>query len=516
MQVLGDILRHHAKERGDKIALKFRDRNWTYDALNRATERVANALVAEGITKGARIALLAANSDHFYELEFGAAKCGAVLVPVNFRLAPPEVAFVVDDAEAEIFFVDQAHAGLVRRIADDLKTVRKIVAIDFAEPGWADYTAWRDAAPESPCPVDVSEDDTAVQMYTSGTTGHPKGVELTHANMLSLVGPALELYSNWTADDVNLICMPLFHIAGGGWGNIGFYAGSTNVLHAEVDAGAILRTIAQDRISVVLFVPAVILLLTQHPDVTKTDFSSLRLVIYGASPIPLDLLQRAVGLFGCGFAQVYGSTETAGAVTYLPPEEHRPEGSPRMKSCGRAHFGVELRVVDAEGRDTKPYEVGEIICRTRQTMKGYWRRPEATAQAIRDGWYHSGDAGYLDEDGWLYIHDRIKDMIVSGGENVYPAEVESALFGHPAIADVAVIGVPDEKWGEAVKAMVVLKPGASATAAEIIAHARERIAGYKAPKSVDFIAEMPRNPSGKILKRELRKPFWEGRDRQVN
>lgn len=515
MKVLGDILRHHAVERGDRIAIKFRDRDWTYDALNRSTNRVANALVAAGLGKGARIAILAANTDRFYELQFGAAKAGVVMVPVNFRLAPPEVAFVVNDADAEIFFVDSAHAGLVRKIQGDLNTVKRFVAIDFDDPEWTAFEAWRDAAAEDDCGVPVNAADTACQMYTSGTTGHPKGVELTHSNLLVMLPQSTQRWGGWGPDDVNLICMPLFHIAGGGWGIVGLYAGCTNILHAEVDPGLILETIGEEGVSIALFVPAVILFLTQHPKSGETDFSSLRRVVYGASPIPVPLLQKAVDLFGCDFVQVYGLTETTGAVTSLDPSDHVP-GSPQMASCGKANPGVELKIVNGDGNEVPTGEVGEIICRTPQNMKGYWKRPEATEEALRGGWFRTGDAGYLDAEGYLYIHDRIKDMIVSGGENIYPAEIESALFGHPAIADIAVIGVPDEKWGEAVKAVIVLKEGETLSEDDLIAYARERIAGYKVPKSVDFVAELPRNPSGKILKRELRAPYWEGRERQVN
>jgi acyl-CoA synthetase (AMP-forming)/AMP-acid ligase II len=242
----------------------------------------------------------------------------------------------------------------------------------------------------------------------------------------------------------------------------------------------------------------------------------MKTILYGASPIPLDLLRTGMQTFGCDFVQGYGLTETCGAAICLAPADHDPAGSPRMRSCGRPLPGVEVRIVDPLGRDLPPGEVGEIIIRSGLNMVGYWRRPEDTAKTLRDGWLHTGDAGYRDAEGYVYIHDRVKDMIVSGAENIYPAEVESALFGHPAIADVAVIGVPDEKWGEAVKAVIVLKPGASAEAAEIIAFARTRIAAYKAPKTVDFVDVLPRNPSGKLLKRELRKPYWEGRDRQVN
>ena len=515
MKVLGDILTTHAAERGDKVALKFLDRNWTYDAMNRATNQVANALLAEGLGKGARIALLAANTDRFFELQFGSAKCGVVLVPVNFRLAPPEVAFVVDDAEADIFFVDQAHAGLVKQIAPNLKSVKKIIAVDFADDEWSDYESWRNAHGEEACGVAVEEQDTACQMYTSGTTGHPKGVEITHHNLLCMLPVATREWGGWNTDDVSLVCMPLFHIAGGGWGIVGFYVGCTNVLHADVDPGLILSSIEEEKITISLFVPAVILFLTQHPKGADTDFSSLRQVVYGASPIPVPVLQHGMALLKCDFAQVYGLTETTGGITYLPPEDH-VAGSPRLSSCGRPIEGVEIRIVDGDGGTMPAGEVGEIICRTPQNMKGYWARPEANAQVLRDGWFWTGDAGYLDEDGYLYIHDRIKDMIVSGGENIYPAEIESALAGHPTIADVAVIGVPDDRWGEAVKAVVVLKPEQSLANDDLIAFARERIAGYKVPRSMDVVEALPRNPSGKILKREPRAPYWEGKERQVN
>ena len=310
--------------------------------------------------------------------------------------------------------------------------------------------------------------------------------------------------------------MPLFHIAGSGWGLLGLYAGAQSVVVRDIIPTEILKVIPEHRITRAIFVPAVLLFLVQTPGAQETDFSSLNLIAYGASPIPLDLLRAAIATFKCDFAQVYGLTETTGAVTYLPPEDHDPDGNARMRSCGRPMGGITVRVVDGNGRDLPPGEVGEIIVKTKQNMKGYWNLPDETAKAMKGDWFYTGDAGYLDSDGYLYIHDRVKDMIVSGGENVYPAEVESALFGHPAIADVAVIGVPDDKWGEAVKAIVVLKPGAEADAAGIIAFARERIAAYKAPRSVDFVEALPRNPSGKILKRELRDPYWHGRARQVN
>jgi long-chain acyl-CoA synthetase len=284
----------------------------------------------------------------------------------------------------------------------------------------------------------------------------------------------------------------------------------------EVDPPAILRAVESFRVTKAFFVPAVILFLMQTPQCRTTDFSALDLIVYGASPAPLDLLRNAVQTFGCGFAQLYGLTETTGAITCLPPEDHGEHAVERLKSCGKPMHGVEIRIVDALGKDVPLGGVGEVICRTPQIMLGYWNLPEATERAIRNGWFYTGDAGYLDQDGYLYIYDRVKDMIISGGENIYPAEVESALFSHPALADVAVIGVPDPQWGEAVKAVVVRKPGGEISESELIAYARERIAGYKVPRSIDFADALPRNPTGKILKRELRKPYWENQERQVH
>jgi acyl-CoA synthetase (AMP-forming)/AMP-acid ligase II len=254
-----------------------------------------------------------------------------------------------------------------------------------------------------------------------------------------------------------------------------------------------------------------------HPRVNEIDFSRLKYIMYGASPIPLDLMKRSIDVFGCGFIQMYGMTETSGTIVALNPEDHDPNGNERMRSVGKPLIGVEIKVIDEAGNIVPTRQVGEIATRSRKNMKGYWNMAEATAATIDgEGWLRTGDAGYLDEDGYLYIHDRVKDMIISGGENVYPAEVENAVYSHPLVADVAVIGVPDEKWGEAVKAFVVLKAGADVSEADIIGHARQNIAGYKCPKSVDFISALPRNPSGKILRRELRAPYWAGKDRAVN
>ena len=509
------IVRHHGRTRPDRVALHFDGQRLTYGELDRRASRVANGLIAAGVTSQGRVAILSKNNPAFFELWFGAAKADAVLVAVNFRLAPPEVAFVVNDAQAEIFLVGADFYAAVEKVAHELGSVRKIIAIDGGHPAWPAYADWLAGQSDSDPEVSIDSRHCAIQMYTSGTTGHPKGARLSHANLFALLPGAVAQFGNWHDRDVSLVCMPLFHIGGSGWALVGLYRGVENVVTRDFDPPAILRAIEEFRVTKAFFVPAMILFLLQAPQCRTTDFSSLELIAYGASPAPIDLLRSALKTFGCGFAQVYGLTETTGAITFLPPEDHRAEAVERLKSCGRPMAGVEIRIVDAAGRQLAPGEVGEVICRTAQIMLGYWNLPDATRQAVRDGWFRTGDAGYQDDDGYVYIYDRVKDMIVSGGENIYPAEVESALFGHPAVADVAVIGVPDDNWGEAVKAIVVAKPGLAVTAGELIAFARERIAHFKAPRSVDFVEALPRNPSGKILKRELRKPYWEGRDRQV-
>lgn len=513
-RTMADIVRVQARLRGNKDAIVFRGDRISYAQLNDRASQVANGLRAWGIGKGDRIAVLDKNDPSFFEIWCGAMKLGAVLVPVNWRLAPPEVAYVVNDARARVLFHGGPFAELVAKVRDRLSGVAQVVGIH--DPGPQGYAAWRDAQDVTDPDLPIAAEDVAIQMYTSGTTGHPKGAQIMHANLAAAFAAGSNHYGNWSADDVNLVAMPLFHIAGNGWGLVGFYHGATNVMMSDVDPKEILRLIPEQRISKALFVPAVILFVLQVPGVEQVDFSSLDTIVYGASPIPVELVRQAVKVFRCDFVQVYGLTETSGSITWLGPEDHRDPVGERLKSCGRPWTGVEVRILGPDGSEQPQGEVGEIVCRTPQVMKGYWNLPEETAKAMRGEWFHTGDAGYLDADGYLYIYDRVKDMIVSGGENIYPAEVESALFGHPAIADLAVIGVPSEKWGEEVKACVVLKPGHSLTEEELIAYARERIAGYKVPRSVDFLEALPRNPSGKLLKRELRKPYWEGQSRQVH
>jgi len=514
MKTVAEILRWRARRHPDRTALWHHGRETTYAELDRRSSQVAGALLRAGVEPGDRVCFLDKSHDHAFEALFGAAKAGAVFTPVNWRLAAPEIAYVVQDAEASVVLVGGEYAETVEKIRPELPRVRRVVGFDDAPADAIPFAEWRDAEPADDPRLDRPEDETAWQLYTSGTTGHPKGTELTHRNLLGTMATGLMGFGDVREGDVGLVVAPLYHIGGAGYALLLVMAGMELVVTREFDPGEILRLVSERRVNHSFWVPAMMLFLLNHPDCPKTDFSSLKSILYGASPIPEDLLVQALDTFRCNFIQAYGLTETTGAICLLEAPDHVP-GSPRLRSCGRPVFGTEVRVVDADGRPLPSGEVGEIAVRGEQVMKGYWNLPDATAQAIVDGWFRTGDAGYYDEDGYLYIHDRVKDMIVTGGENVYPAEVESALFAHPDVADVAVIGVPDDRWGEVVKAVVVRRPGSELDAEELIAWCADRIAGYKRPRSVDFVDALPRNPTGKVLKKELRERYWEGRDRRV-
>ncbi|MFZ9394566.1 MAG: fatty acid--CoA ligase [Erythrobacter sp.] len=516
-----DIVREHARVQGDVIAFTFGGETISFAELEAGSNACARALASLGVKKGDRVAFLGKNHPLYFEVLLGAAKLGAVMTPVNWRLAPPEVAYIIDNCQAEVVFVGEGFAGVVNQVRGETPRVKQVIGIDAPDCTGPDYRAWRGGFSGEPVEIAVGLDDDALQLYTSGTTGRPKGAVMTHGSILSSRDPSLaDQMRDWQQPiegDVTLLAMPCFHISGTGTGIGTMVAGTNSIVLPEYDPTQALDLIANYNISKIFLVPAAIQILLNHPRVHETDFSRLKYITYGASPIPLELMKRAIEVLGCGFVQMYGMTETSGTIVALDPEDHVPEGSPRMRSVGTPLPGVEIKIIDEAGNEVPAGTVGEIATRSSKNMRGYWNNPDATAATIdSEGWLRTGDAGYLDEDGYLYIHDRVKDMIISGGENVYPAEVENAIYAHPKVADVAVIGVPDEKWGEAVKACVVVKAGEELTEAEVIAHARQHIAGYKCPKSVDFIDALPRNPSGKILRRELRAPYWEGKDRAVN
>jgi len=473
----------------------FQGRSRTFGEMNESSSRLAAGLSSElGVAPGDRVAILDKNSDDYLELVFALDKAGAVMVPINWRLTAPEVARVVNDADPKLLVAGQEFEDRVGEV--------NCPTLGFAElpRGEGD-------------PHEDREDAVTWQLYTSGTTGLPKGAMLTNRNLLGLVGPLGFEVPQAVEGSRSLVAMPLYHIGGSGWALAALAYGATAVVVREVLPAELLKVIVEQRVETGFLVPAVLLFMTQLPDVEQADFAALKNIVYGASPISQDLLRRSIEIFRCRFTQVYGLTETTGAITSLRHEDHTGQ---KLLSCGRAMFGGEIRAVDPMGEQVQPGEIGEIVYRGSGVMAGYWRKLEDTSAAIRDGWFHSGDAGSIDEEGFVYIRDRIKDMIVSGGENIYPAEVESLLAGHPGVSDVAVIGVPDDRWGEAVKALVVRRPGAELTEQELIDWSRSRLAGYKRPRSVDFIEAIPRNPSGKILKRELREPYWAGQARRVH
>ncbi|GGC78106.1 fatty acid--CoA ligase [Chelatococcus reniformis] len=514
---VGDLARVHARATPDRPAMVFEERVTSYAALDRRTNQVANGLLAAGIRDQARIAVLAKNSDRFYDVYFGAAKANNVIVPVNWRLAPPEIAFIINHSQAKALVIGAEYLPLLDEIGTELTGLELILAVGADGTRHVEFDAWQAGQPHADPGLAHDADMTVMQLYTSGTTGLPKGVELTNGNVVSALAAGLSgALGPWGPEEVVLIPLPLFHVGGAHFGTNAFYHGGCNVILRETSADLILEAFRRHPITRAGFVPSVLLLCLQHPDCPATDFGPLHTITYGGSPIPFDLLRQAIDVFKCGFVHMYGMTESTSLATVLKPEEHDLDNLTRLRSVGRAVPGLAVQIVDANGAEVAPGQVGEIIVRGPCVTKGYWRQPDATAHTIRAGWLHTGDAGYADEDGYLYVYDRVKDMIVSGGENVYPAEVESAIFGHPAVADVAVIGVPDARWGEAVKAVVVLAPGADTSADAIIDFARARIAGFKCPKSVDFVDALPRNPSGKILKRLLREPYWAGYERQVN
>ena len=518
---LAGISRYWAHEAPGRTAVTAGDRTWTFAELDAEACRVAQGLLTLGVGADSRVAYLDTNTPEYFTHLFGGAKLNAVSVAVNWRLAPPEMEFVIDNADAEVLFVGEEFLGHLAKMT--LPQVKLVVVV--GDPGDSGHVAYDDwIAPFDPIDpnLPIAGSDTCYQLYTSGTTGLPKGVEITNDNLLATLGTGRDGWRFHGHDLVNLVAMPLFHIAGSGWALAGMVNGAHTVMAKEVDPVEILELIPKHRITHALLVPAVLQFVLAVPGGSDADFSSMRSLVYGASPISEAVLTGSIALFGCDFMQAYGLTETTGGIVQLDPEDHDPGGDRAhlLRAAGRPWGDVELRIVDPESAtDVPDGEVGEVWVRSRQVMKGYWKNPEATAQSIVDGWFRTGDAGYV-VDGYLFIHDRVKDMVVSGGENIYPAEVENALMKHAAVADVAVIGVPHEKWGETVKAVVV-RADAELTDPELtedglIAFAKQHLASYKCPTSIDWVEALPRNPSGKVLKTDLRAPYWDGRARRVN
>ena len=487
--------------------------------------RVAHAALREGIDVGDRIAFLDRNGMAYFDFLFGGSLIGAVNVAVNWRLAPTEMAAIIDDSQAPVLVVHKDYLPALKEMPGALSKVQRIVLIGDGDPASCPdsrsvpFETWIEGCPPTDPGHVGAADEVSMQLYTSGTTGLPKGVMLTNGNLSTAIAAANNTF-NISEDTVSLVAMPLFHIGGSGWALCAMSRGGRSIILRDVDPDLLLRLIAAEGITEMFLVPAVLMVLLATPSLATTDLSSVRLIFYGASPISEDVLVKCMAAFGCGFCQVYGMTETTGAITSLAFEDHDPDGPRRglLRSAGKPLDSVEIRIVDPDtGNVVEDGRVGELQTRSPYNMAGYWRKPDETATTIDgEGWLRTGDAGYFDADGYLYLHDRIKDMIVSGGENIYPAEVENVLLSHPAVVDAAVIGVPDSRWGETVKAVLVFAPGADVDESDVIAHCRANLAHYKCPTSVDTTEALPRNPSGKILKRELRAPYWAERERSIN
>jgi len=514
-----DYLDLFAREHPEGEFLVFRGRSLNYAAACAQANRIANSLIAAGVAPGDRVAILSKNCAELILFYYGAFKAGAVPVPLNYRLAPREWAYIINDAGAKLLVAKDDLVAAIATVRGELGSVRQAIAIGAAPPsGWQAWADWLGAqSDERP---ERSQDDAAdaYQMYTSGTTGLPKGAVLKHRAVASNV-EQLRMYVRLAPDERYLIVAPLYHAGAALSSFCAISWGAALYIQEDFVPHDVVEALSTQRIAAAMLVPAMIqACLVMVPDVAARRYDHLRMIVYGASPIAEETVRRALDVFQCDFMQGYGMTETTAALTFLTAEDHRRalrERPQLLLSAGRPLLGTDVRVVDERDQPVACGVIGEIVGRGPQLMSGYWNLPDATAEALRGGWMHTGDAGRMDADGYLFIEDRVKDMIVSGGENVYPREVENALFDHPAVADVAVIGVPDERWGEAVKAIVVAHAGASVTPEELLAYCKTRLGGFKCPRSVDFVSALPRNPSGKVIKRELREPYWKGHKRRV-
>jgi acyl-CoA synthetase (AMP-forming)/AMP-acid ligase II len=518
-RLITDRLEHWASTTPDAPALIYRTRRWTFAEFYGDVQRAAAALRGAGVGPGDHIAVFDKNHPSCLQLTFAAASIGAANAVVNWRLSPDELAYVIDNSAAVVLFVGAEFADTVAAIADRLPRVRQVVTVGGESD---EYEQWLDSGTTVPSAGqpgpgrDPGPEDTCLLLYTSGTTGYPKGAQLTHRGLAAHTTNVSSVF-RFGEGDVNLVAMPLFHVGGSSYSQFGFHHGVPTVLTREPDAASLFGALAAGA-SHAFLVPAVIAGIVAAGDRAMAAMSTLRYLGYGASPMPLPLLRTVLAAWpDMHFIQVYGMTELAGVVTTLDPDDHRDSTHPeRLASAGRPIPGVRMRLVDPVlGTDVGPGETGELWFATDQLMAGYWDNPEATAAAITDGWLRSGDIARLDDEGFVFIVDRIKDMIISGGENIYSPEVERMIGEHPAVAEVAVIGIPDETWGEAVRAVVAPYPGKEIDPEELIQFCRGQLAHYKCPRTVEVMAALPRNGTGKILKRSLREPFWTGRDRAV-
>ncbi len=504
IKTLADIPRLYGKTRPEKTALVDGRGAISFARLDERSNRIANFILGHGIPARSNIGFLGKNSSLYFELLFGINKAGSTMSPMNWRLAAPELAAVIVDAEAPLMFVDRDLTPLIEAVQAISPRPFKVISLDPLDADSALDQALAGVSDVDPrMPLDAEQ--AALLIYTSGTTGKPKGVELTHRGfhymrLCEHLEPALQ----WQDDDVMMMVMPNFHLVGSGLSIQSLYNGGTLSILPQLDPGQLIKVIQRDRPSIVALVPTAIQMVLDHPAAGTADFSSLRLVMYAGSPISSHLLARALREMKCKFMQFYGATESSGAISLLRPEQHVIDDEAKLKSCGTPLPLIDVKFVDANGDEVPEGAIGELVVRSPSLFGGYWKQPDTTAAVLQDGWYKTGDAGRRDAEGLLYLVDRVKDMIVTGGENVYSAEVEQVLAKHPGVRMCAVIGLPDEKWGERVVAMIMPSDGQRPTQEEIIAHCRQHIAGYKVPKEVRLVDAFPMTATGKVLKRVVR------------
>lgn len=487
-------------------------RGWTYADVRATTHRIANGLLAAGLKGGDKVAVYSPNHAMAYAALLGIQRAGLIWAPVNARNALEENLFILDSTDVAFLFYHSSFASYLPRIRQACPKIANFVCLDGPDfDGW--LARQGDAAPD----LGDAPDDVAILISSGGTTGRPKGVQITNRvieTMNSIFWATMPI----EAPPVHLMVAPMTHAAGVCSFPLLPYGG-TNIFMGTADPGAILAAIEKHRVTHIYLPPTLIYILLAHPNIAKHDYSSLKHVIYASAPMSVDKLVEAIRVFGPVLTQTYGQAEAAMICTVFSPADHlaalETNKRHRLASCGKVAPLMRLEVMDDDGNILPRGQRGEIVLRGGLVMKGYYKNPQATVEASTFGWHHTGDIGVIDEDGFVYIVDRKKDMIISGGFNVFPSEVEQVLWSHPAVQDCAVIGVPDEKWGEAVKAVVELKPGAAARPEELIALAREKLGGVKAPKSVDFMTSLPRSPVGKVLKKDLRAPYWAGRERKI-
>jgi long-chain acyl-CoA synthetase len=517
---LGNVLRRSAARFPDKTALIFKQRRMTYQELDRRVNRLANGLLEMGLQKGDRVAVLLHNCPEFIEIYFACTRSGAIFVPINNLLKETELTRIIEYINPRFFLLDPDFEGVIQSLAGGSDSTEFMISLNKSpsEPFTSYEPVLEQGSPTEP-KISVSHDDVMAIFLTSGTTGLPKGAMRTHGqNLINAMTGVVELKLDY--DDRALLLFPFYHVTFEDQIRH-FLMGNTVCMRREgrFDPKEVLEILERERVTICQFVPTMISAMLQEKAIESYDLTHLRLIPYAASPMPVELLRKAMKRFNRQFIHFYGQTETGPMTTVLKPEDHILEGTEaqvaRLASAGRAALDFEVRIVDHEGRDVGVGEVGEIIVRSEAMTIGYWNLPEETARTIKDGWLHTGDFGRFDEERYVFIVDRKNDMIISGGKNIYPREIEEVIYTHRAVLEAAVVGVPDNYWGESVKALVVLKEGMNATGEEIIELCKAKLANYKKPKSVEFRRELPKNATGKILKRVIRNEYWKDRDRAV-